>query len=60
MIVFVAVMALSLAVITWFVRFINDLNQGLRDFYGPGGVLDRQADSSRRILGGSGSESNGK
>lgn len=60
MIVVVALMALSLAVITCFVRFIHDLNQGLRDFYGTGGVLDRQADSSRRSLGGSGPESKGK
>jgi hypothetical protein len=57
MMVIVAPMALSLAMITWFVRFMNDFNQSLRDFYGPGRVLDRERDASRRRIGGSGSES---
>jgi ABC-type cobalamin transport system permease subunit len=60
MMVVVALMALSMAVMTWFVKFINDLNQGMRDFYGPGGVLERQADTSRRSLGGSGPEAKAK
>src|SRR4051812_24501704 len=49
----VALVALSLATATWTARFINGLNQGLRDLYGPGGVLDRQAHASGVNPGGS-------
>jgi len=38
----VVVIALALATMTWFIRFINEVNQGLHDFYGPGGTLQRE------------------
>jgi hypothetical protein len=37
----VAVFALPMAIVTWIIRFMNHLNQGLHDFYGPEGTRRR-------------------
>jgi hypothetical protein len=36
-----AIIALALALMAWFIRVIDQINQSLHDFYGPEGTLKR-------------------